>query len=439
MRLARTYSVAGLPPVRAGTARLPISPDNGPPMSGHPLARPADSTVAKLVWSRDGQPTVQSVGGSLPLSSSRQGPAHPAARREASTSVTPVARHSDELKVTGKQLDPAGTDDPVYRFDVPATTWPLPVSTPPRIQTVLPPVEVHGVMAGGDDVSLGLLVPQGQPSRATSGSVTLSPVSFYWQNPAIGQQITDVYVQVGSSRSNSVNLAGLPAPAAGRRSASSWCVRLRGLLRATAADPFANGLDQATLRIQVPDLDQALSARPGVQADLLPRRQRRPAHRPDPRGWVRVHPGQPVRRGLPQRRLDRHPGASPGQWPGRWTVRLPVHHLHRRTRGHRPRRRVHRGQRSDRRRGSSFNPQVQLEPRPAQGSTSRAARDNTGTDVCRTRQGHRHHTGTVPHHRPRHQELLIGLQFATTAQTSLTSLPYNRSPANPNTPSPPTN
>ena len=130
-------------------------------------------------------------------------------------------RHPTSLKLTGKRLDPAGTDRPVYRFDVPATAWSLPVATPARSQTVLPPLEVRGVTATGDDVDLGLLVPQGQPSRATSGSVTLSPVSFYWQNPTTGQQITDVYdPSRPTANSNPVNLAGLPPPRPAPRSAS---------------------------------------------------------------------------------------------------------------------------------------------------------------------------------------------------------------------------
>ena len=142
----------------------------------------------------------------------------------------------------------------MYRIDVPATQWGLPVSTPPRAQTVLPPLEARGITATGDDVSLGLLVPQGQPVRATSGSVTLSKVSFYWQNPSVGQQITDIYVKAGSTSSAKVNLAGLTPPAAGTTIGQVIACPATGTSNCDGkADPVANGLDQAPLRIQLFD------------------------------------------------------------------------------------------------------------------------------------------------------------------------------------------
>lgn len=155
----------------------------------------------------------------------------------------------------------------MYHFDVPATTWPLPVSTPPRIQTVLPPLRVVGVAADGSGlVTLGLLVPHGQPTRATSGSVTLSPVSFYWQNSPSAVEVTDVFVQVGSDLENPivvsppVNLASLAAPAAGSDVGQVvGCPATGSTSYDATADPVASGPDQAKLRIQVyNDNNQAL-------------------------------------------------------------------------------------------------------------------------------------------------------------------------------------
>jgi hypothetical protein len=224
-----------------------------------PKGRPADRTVAKLVISRSGQLTVQSVGGGTKLVATKQtNPAdpHPLGKWTIAIQSPGQPTPPSKLTITGTQLDPAGTTKPVYRFDVPATSWTLPVSTPPRADAVLAPLQVRGTTANGTDVSLGLLVPQGKPSRATSGTVTLSKASFYWQNPDVGQQITDIYVNAGSTSSAKVNLAGLDAkaPAAGTGTPITEVVVCPavGTSKCDAnADPFANGLDQAPLRIQL--------------------------------------------------------------------------------------------------------------------------------------------------------------------------------------------
>jgi hypothetical protein len=224
-----------------------------------PEGRPADRTVAKLVMSRSGELTVQSVGGATKLVATKQtNPAdpHPLAGWTIAIQSPGQPTPPTKLTITGTQLDPAGTTKPVYRFDVPATAWALPVSTPPRAQAVLPPLQVRGTTANGTDVSLGLLVPQGQPSRATSGTVTLSKASFYWQNPNVGQQITDIYANAGSTSSAKVNLAGLDAkaPAAGTGTPIGQVVvcPAAGTSQCdTTANPVANGLDQAPLRIQL--------------------------------------------------------------------------------------------------------------------------------------------------------------------------------------------
>jgi hypothetical protein len=224
-----------------------------------PEGRPADRTVAKLVFDQSGNLTMQSVGGATKLVATKQtNPAdpHPLGGWTIAIQSPDQPTPPTSLKITGTQLDPAGTTKPVYRVDVPATAWTLPVSTPPRAQTVLPPLQVRGTTTSGTDVSLGLLVPQGQPSRATSGTVTLSKASFYWQNPNVGQQITDIYVTAGSTSSAKVNLAGLDAtaPTAGASVGEVVVCPAAGTSSCDAtATPVANGLDQAPLRIQLHD------------------------------------------------------------------------------------------------------------------------------------------------------------------------------------------
>ena len=227
-----------------------------------PKGRPADRTVAKLALSRTGELTMTSVGATKLVATKNTNPAdvHPLGGWTITIQSPDQPTPPSKLTITGTQLDPAGTTKPVYRIDVPATQWGLPVSTPPRAQTLVPPLEARGTTATGGDVSLGLLVPQGQPVRATSGSVTLSKVSFYWQNPKVGQQITDIYVKAGvdaaSTSSAKVNLASLTPPAAGTTIGQVIACPATGTNQCDAkADPVANGLDQASLRIQLFDTD----------------------------------------------------------------------------------------------------------------------------------------------------------------------------------------
>ena len=229
-----------------------------------PASRPADRTVAKLVMSRSGQLTVQSVGGATRLAATKNtNPAdpHPLGAWTIAIQSPDQPTPPTKLTIRPNRLDPAGTIRPVYRIDVPATTWSLPRTTPPRAEVALPPMEARGITSTGADVSLGLLVPQGQPTRATDGSVTLAPVSFYWQNPSVGRQITDIYVQAGSTKSASFNLAGVAVPPVGTTiSAVSVCPGTGSTSCDGAADPVANGLDQAPLSIQLhyhPDGDDS--------------------------------------------------------------------------------------------------------------------------------------------------------------------------------------
>ncbi len=48
------------------------------------------------------------------------------------------------LNMTARQLDPAGTVRPVYRFDVAASSWNLPFSNPRRVSAIMPAYVVQG-------------------------------------------------------------------------------------------------------------------------------------------------------------------------------------------------------------------------------------------------------------------------------------------------------
>ena len=96
-----------------------------------PLARPANTTTAKLVMSRTGQLSVTAVGGALTLSASQVDKTTFALGGRSWASATPLPAKAPGATLTATQLDPAGTEQPVYRFDLAATEWDLKFSTPP--------------------------------------------------------------------------------------------------------------------------------------------------------------------------------------------------------------------------------------------------------------------------------------------------------------------
>jgi hypothetical protein len=394
-----------------------------------PASRPADRTVAKLVWSRSGQLAVQSVGGALTLQPVRLSDELALGSWSINIQSPQPPGAPTSIKMTGKRLDPAGTDRPVYRFDVAAATWPLPVSTPPRIETVLPPLQVRGVTSGGTDVPLGLLVPQGKPARATSGSVTLSPVSFYWQNPSTGQQITDVYVQADGATSTRVNLAGLAAPAVGTTvSAVVVCPATGSQTCDADADPVANGLDQAPLRIQVSDANGVLPLTDPVYGQVYYRDQDGdlltgliPA---DGSSYIRVSP---------------YAGAYPNDGSTSSTTRPPTGGTVGGRFGYLSTTTTVEQEVTAHVGGSNFasapiivdainlTPQVQPGAQAGPGFyVNGCAGDYTGTNFCRLAQITSTAPGLFLTSDPGTSELRIGLQFATTALTSLTSLPLEQ-------------
>ena len=114
--------------------------------------------------------------------------------------------------------------------------------------------------AGWYFVKLGALLPQGQPTRSTSGSVTLAPVSFYWQNSG----------DPGDIPMNYFHFDPLISVSSADRPMSAWPRRCRRRPTSTVsqvnvcptsgtqqcdgqAHPYANGLDQYALRIQLSD------------------------------------------------------------------------------------------------------------------------------------------------------------------------------------------
>jgi hypothetical protein len=396
-----------------------------------PLGRPADRTVAKLVWSRSGELTVQSVGGSLRLIVLRQPSAQPLGSWKI-TLFAPRSPGNPTIKVTGKRLDPAGTDRPVYRFDVAATTWPLAVSTPARNQTVIPPLRVRGGTADGTPIDLGVLVPQGQPSRATSGSVTLSPVSFYWQNPAVGQQITSIQIIGGDGLavSNVVRLADLPTPPVGTLVDGLVVCPATGSTSCDAdADPVANGLDQAPLRIQVmAPGSQVLPLTDPVYGQIYYRDQDGdlvtgliPA---DGSTYIRVSP---------------YAGAYPNDGSTSSTTRPPTGGTVGGRFGYLSTTTTVEQELTAHVGGSNFasdpiivdaiNLTPQVQPGGEAGSgfyLTGCTGDYTGTNFCRLAQITSTAPGLFLTTDPETSELRIGLQFATTALTSLTSLPLEQ-------------
>lgn len=225
-----------------------------------PVGRPANTTTAKLVMSRDGKLSVTSVGGSLSVQARLLNSSSTYALGSWELHVAGAAApQPPPLNMTARQLDPAGTVRPVYRFDVAASSWNLPFSNPRRVSAVMPAYVVQGRADQGVWTNLGRLVPQGQPTRSRSGSVTLAPVSFYWQNPSTGAAMTRFRVTAQGLNSNEIGLRDIPAPVAATHVGQlSVCPVSGGSDCSGTAAPFANGLDQAPLRVQVYGDDNAV-------------------------------------------------------------------------------------------------------------------------------------------------------------------------------------
>ena len=406
-----------------------------------PTRRPADTTTVKLVVSRAGQLSVQSVGGSLTAkilgpTPPRPGIPWPLGDWGIEFHGPPGPVPGPSLKLVGTRLDPVrtdGPDRPVYRFDVPASTWQLPAATPPRIQTVLEPLAVWGEPEIGPAVELGKLVPQGLPSRATSGTVTLSPVSFYWQNPVDGPQLDYIGVssdENGTVSSNVVRLSELPAPTAGTPLKQVVVCPATGSSSCDGrADPIANGLDQVPLRIQLTDANDA----------VLP--VSNPLHG---RIYYRDDNGELVTGlipadGSPYIRVSPYAGAYPNDGSGgSSTTRPPVNapvggrfgYLSTSTTLEQAIT-AHVGG-SDEASDAitvdavDFVPQVQPGSEAGTGFYVTGCSDYSGNSFCRIAKP----TSTAPAlfltSDPGSGDLRIGLQFATIAQTSLTSLPLQQ-------------
>jgi hypothetical protein len=397
-----------------------------------PQSRPADRTVAKLVVSRSGQLTVQSVGGATKLVATQQtNPTDPHPLGAWTIAIRSPADPSPptSVKITGTRLDSGETTSPVYRIDVPKLAWALPPVTPPRAETVLPPLEVRGTTAAGADVSLGLLIPQGQPTRATSGSVTVSPVSFYWQNPTVGRQITNIYVQAGSTVSNSVNLPGLqPAPAGTTIGQVVVCPATGSSSCDAKADPVANGLDQAPLRIQLYDTNsQVLPVSDPAMGQIYYR---------DQDGDLLT--GLIPEDGSAYLRVSPYAGAYPNDGSTGSTTRPPTTGTIGGRFGYLSTTSTVEQQVTAHVGGSnlasdpitvdaiSFTPQIPAGSQAGPGFYVSGCSDYSGNNSCRVASITTTSPGLFLTADPDTQELRIGLQLTTTAQSSLTSLPLQQ-------------
>lgn len=395
-----------------------------------PTRRPADTTTVKMVISRSGQLSLTTVGGSITTNVLGPGPRQGPLGDWTVQLLGPSAPTPGALKLVATMLDadPDGTGRPVYRFDVPASTWTLPASTPGRIQTVLEPLDVWAAPNIGNSVELGKLVPQGAPSRSTSGTVTLSPVSFYWQQPADGPNLEYFGIASGDVTSNIVHLPDVPAPTPGTTIDQLVVCPATGSSACDGnADPIANGLDQAPLRIQISDATGVLSTAKPEYGRIYYR---------DSNGDLVT--GLIPADGSPYIRVSPYPGAYPNDGSSAGGTRPPVNApvggrfgylsttttLEQEITAH-----VGGSPKTgdpiivD---GTDFIPQVAAGSEAGSGFYVTGCTDYSGYNYCRIANP----TSTAPAlfltTDPDNGDLRIGLQFKTLAQTSLSSFPLQQ-------------
>ena len=306
--------------------------------------------------SRTGQLTVQSVGVTKLVATENTNPAdpHPLGGWTIAIQSPDQPTAPTSLKITGKRLDSGETATPVYRIDVPATQWGLPFSTPPAPK---PPCPRWRPVASPPPATTFLSVCSSRRDNPSGPPPDRSPCprlgSLHRQNPSTGQQITDIYVKAGvnavSTSSAKVNLATLTAPAAGTTIGQVTACPAKGTNQCDAkADPVANGLDQAPLKIQLADMNNnVLKITDAAYGRIYYRDENDdlltgliPA---DGTSYLRV---SPYAGAFPNDGSEDNSDTCTGRCSssaGR--VRLRLHHLHRRTGGHRPRRRLPQEQR----------------------------------------------------------------------------------------------
>ncbi len=248
---SETYSFGGLTSgIGGGCAATDFTGQWAAYVVVSPVDRPQDTTTAKLVVPRSGTPTLTTVGGSVRLRLVNRDETGYALGSWLLVVEPRPNLFPNATTIKGTQLDPVGTERPVYRFDVPATKVLLGAVTPPRIAATMQPLLVEGLRAGIWS-PLGKLIPQGPPARATSGTVTLAPVSFYWQNPEEGPPVTVLRLRLGDGVAGAAVLADLPvAPPGSDFSQLVACPTGAGSDCTGEADPYANGLDEARIKIQ---------------------------------------------------------------------------------------------------------------------------------------------------------------------------------------------
>ena len=130
---------------------------------------------------------------------------------------------------------------------------------PARAQTAVPPLEAHGIHLHRRRRFSRSARPAGttRPGHLRIGHLVQGQLLL--AEPEVGQQITDIYVNAVSMHATSsakVNLAGLTPPTAGTTIGQVIACPATGTSDCDAkAVPVANGLDQASLRIQLVDTD----------------------------------------------------------------------------------------------------------------------------------------------------------------------------------------
>ena len=397
-----------------------------------PLSRPADRTVAKLVWSRSGDLTVQSVGGSNNLTFQHDTDTSLLGSAFMMISTSPPPAAPTSLKLTGTRLDPAGTDAPVYRFDVAATTWPLPVSSPPRIQTVLPPLRVFGVHGQRRLYDTRPAGPAGttEPSHLRLGH--LVPGQLLLAEPDYRTTDRRLYVDVGEDTIESTGIVSgrvSPPRPPGPRSARSGCARPPAPPRVTAPptrSPTAWTRRSCASRSSTRN-SQVLPLTDPVYSQVYYR---------DENGDLLT--GLIPEDGSAYTRVSPYAGAYPNDGSTPSTTRPPTNgtvggrfgYLSTTTTDEQELTAHVAGSQLASQpilvEGVDFTPQVQAGAQAGPGFYVTGCRDYSSTNFCRLAQVTSTKPGLFLTSDPDTGELRIGLQFQTTAQTSLTSLPLQQ-------------
>jgi hypothetical protein len=143
---------------------------------------------------------------------------------------------------------------PVFRFDVTGAKWAGIGATNDQVAAQIPAMTAQGSADGGKTwQDLGRLMPATAPvlDRGT-GTVTLGPASFFWQDPPDATPLTEIRVGSGGLFSSVIRLADLKAPALDNTyQVPASKVEAQPATGSGTAAPLADGVDQATLNLTI--------------------------------------------------------------------------------------------------------------------------------------------------------------------------------------------